>query len=130
MINEFHPTALIVDDEPSICVLLSDILSDLGCTCETAKNTSEALERLKQRNFDIALVDIKMPGPSGISLLTTVHESYKSMSVIIVSAVNDANIAVEAIKKGASDYVVKPFRLEEIREKVRAVINGRGNEIS
>jgi DNA-binding NtrC family response regulator len=125
MVSITNPRILIVDDEQMICALLLEILGEQGYTCETAENAEKALEMLKSHPFDVALIDIKMPGLSGMDLLSAIHKSYKSTSAIIITAVNDINTAVEAIKNGASDYIIKPFRVDEIRSRIRSVLKDK-----
>ena len=118
-------TALIVDDELIIRELLRQTLEEQSYACETAASGDEALARLKEREFDVALVDVRMPGISGMDLLATMARSYGKTRVVMVTAVNDAKTAVEAIKKGAADYIVKPFSIDEVRSKVKdALKNG------
>jgi|WetSurMetagenome_2_1015567.scaffolds.fasta_scaffold113050_3 DNA-binding NtrC family response regulator len=125
MVSITNPRILIVDDEQMICTLLLEILGEQGYVCETAENTGKALEILRNHAFDIALVDVKMPGLSGMDLLSAIHKSYKSTSVIMITAVNDISTAVEAIKNGASDYIIKPFRVDEIRSRIRLVLEDK-----
>ena len=125
MVGITNPRILIVDDEQMICALLLEILGEQGYICETAENANKALEMLKSDPFDIALIDIKMPGLSGMDLLSAIHKSYRTTSVIMITAVNDINTAVEAIKNGASDYITKPFRVEEIRSRIRTVLKDK-----
>ncbi len=125
MVSITNPRILVVDDEQMICTLLLEILGEQGYVCETAENAEKALEMLKNHTFDVALVDIKMPGLSGMDLLSAIHKSYKSTSVIIITAVNDISTAVEAIKNGASDYIIKPFRVDEIRSRIRLVLKDK-----
>jgi DNA-binding response OmpR family regulator len=108
-----------------ICTLLMEILGEQGYVCETAEKAEKALEILRNHAFDIALVDVKMPGLSGMDLLSAIHKSYKSTSVIMITAVNDISTVVEAIKNGASDYITKPFRVDEIRSRIRLVLKDK-----
>lgn len=120
-----NPSVLVVDDEQSICDLLCDIMGQLDYTCEYALTADAAVEMLKQRAYDVALVDIKMPGMSGLELLDMLVKSRSPTSVIIVSAVADINVAVDAMKKGAKDYILKPFSVEEVRTRVAGVLRER-----
>jgi DNA-binding response OmpR family regulator len=113
---------LVVDDEPAICALLTDILEQQGFSCKTANTSDSALNLLTQQSFDLVLLDIRMPGMSGMELLEIIHKSYASTPVIMVTAVNDANTAVEAMKKGAADYILKPFALDDVTNRVNEII--------
>ena len=107
------PAVLIVDDEPSICDLLAEVLDEQGYHCETAGNAVEALVKLKERTFELALLDYKMPGMSGMDLLTAIAESYPNTTTIMV-----------ALRRGARAYILKPFTLDEIREQVATIVKG------
>jgi len=120
-----NPRILIVDDEEAICDLLCDVLSDQHYDCEAVGNADLALAKLKEHPFEMALVDIKMPGMSGLELLPIMRELYPATMVLMVTAVNDANTAVDAMKNGASDYILKPFTVDDVRERVAAVFERR-----
>lgn len=119
------PRVLIVDDEEAIRDLLHQILDGEGYVSEAAASAEMALEKLQERSFDVVLLDIMMPGASGIELLSTLRESFEGMSVLIVTAVNDAATMDEAVGKGAFGYILKPFSIEEVRAKVGAALNGK-----
>jgi DNA-binding response OmpR family regulator len=112
---------LIVDDEPAICDLLSDDLSELGYLCEIAPDGNSALQKMAKDKFDIALLDIRLPGISGIELLKEINSRYTS-AVIMITAIDDVNTAVESMKLGALDYIVKPFNLNTLSSRIRAAL--------
>ncbi len=120
-----RPYVLIVDDEPSICNLLVDNLSTQGCSCLTALNGNDALHRLAGQRFDVDILDIMLPGVSGMELLKFIHSNYPGTVAIMITAVNDLDTAVKAMKLGALDYVVKPFTLERIDSCLRHVLQGK-----
>jgi len=109
------PRVLIVDDEETICELLRDELSEDGCRCTIALNADDALFELDKREFDIALLDIKLPGISGMDLLQKMRIIRKDFPVIMITAINDVDTAVEAMTLGAIDYVVKPLDMDRVR---------------
>ncbi len=125
MLDNVNARILIVDDEQSIRTLLCDILAHQGYVCEAVKSANEALDKLKNNTFDVALVDIKMPGLSGMELLSIMREAFQHMSVVMVTALNDADTVVEAVEKGASDYIIKPFSIEDVRTRIDAVLKQR-----
>jgi DNA-binding response OmpR family regulator len=127
MVSNTNPRVLIVDDEQMICTLLLEILGEQGYICKTAENAEQALTILKDAFFNIVLLDIKMPGLSGMDILSSIHKQYRETSVIMLTAVNDISTAVEAIKNGASDYITKPFRVEEVRSRIKAVLENKKN---
>jgi putative two-component system response regulator len=105
---------LIVDDESAIRRLLRQKLTRLGYHCEEACSSEEALDKLKTYPADLIMLDMKMPGKSGIDLLLELKVSYPSTSVIMATAVAEANLAIQCMRLGADDYITKPFNLEEV----------------
>jgi len=116
---------LAVDDEIPINELLARYLEKEGYVCETAFSAEEALDKVKERKFALALIDIKMPGMNGIALLEKLKEMDSDMAVLVVTAVKDREIAIKAMKLGADDYIVKPFDLEEIVQSVKRALERR-----
>ncbi len=113
---------LIVDDEPDICKALRFLLEmeEYSVTC--AFNGEEALEILKTDTFDIVLTDLKMGRIDGMKVLEKVKELSSDTPVVIMTAFGSIESAVEAMKRGATDYVVKPFLNEEIKLTLRRLI--------
>lgn len=105
---------LIVDDELSARKLLASMLGDAGGRCETAGSAEEALTILGAERFDAALVDFHMTGMSGMALLSRVRPQYPGMAFLMVTGVDDIRIGIDAMKKGADDYLVKPLQLEVV----------------
>ena len=122
MANDYQYKVLIVDDETNICGLLRESLSDRGYQCTTAQSAAQALERLNEFKFDVVLLDVGMPGMSGVELLNRVKSSYRSLAVIMLTAVDEVGTAVETMKAGASDYITKPFDLDRVDKAVRAAL--------
>jgi DNA-binding NtrC family response regulator len=102
-------TILVVDDERSVTNLLSEDLGEEGYSCVTADTGEDALKRLSEDNFDVVLLDLKLPGMSGMDVLKEAKSIYPGVAVIVVTAAGDAQTAVEAMKIGAVDYITKPF---------------------
>jgi len=108
-------TILIVDDEPDLLRLLKRSLQeDLGCQVETATSGPEALKLLKEVVVDVALIDMKMPNMDGLDLLELILEDHPWMTVVMMTAHGCIELAVEAIKSGAYDFITKPFDTEAI----------------
>jgi DNA-binding NtrC family response regulator len=122
LVNDYQYKVLIVDDEPNICGLLRESLSDRGYQCTIAQSAAQALERLNESKFDVALLDVRMPGMSGVELLNRVKSSYPSLAIIMLTAVDEVDTAVETMKAGASDYITKPFDLDRVDKAVRAAL--------
>ena len=111
-------TILIVDDEPDTVVILQDRLEMDGYTVITASNGSEALEVIGQELPDLVLLDIQMPRMDGMETLTHIHHRYPGLLVIMLTAHGTIQLAVEATKRGAYDFLEKPFKPEHIKQKV------------
>jgi two-component system nitrogen regulation response regulator GlnG len=105
---------LVADDEDSIRWVLATALGEAGYEVEQVERGEDALERLRAGHIEAALVDIRMPDLDGLTLLTRLRESEVRTPVIIVTAQNTMNNAIEAMKRGAFDYVTKPFDIEEV----------------
>src|SRR6185437_13531831 len=102
---------LIVDDEANVCSLFAQALN-ARYSCETAANAQEALDWLHREPFALVITDIQMPGIGGIELLRKITELYRNTAVIIVSGVDRTQRVIDAIRMGASDYLVKPCDLD------------------
>ncbi len=105
---------LIVDDEVNLLQSLSDVLKKKGYSVATAQNGLEALGKLKERYFNIAIVDLKMPKMGGMELLEVMKARYPQTLVVILTGYGTIKNAVEAMKKGAYNYLIKPFSPDEI----------------
>jgi len=105
---------LVADDEESIRWVLSKALSKQGYQVDLAVNGQEALEMSRQRSYDLAVLDIKMPGLSGLDLLSRFQEECRETLVVIMTAESSMKNAVEAMKRGAYDYITKPFDLDAL----------------
>lgn len=113
---------LVVDDEPIMRDSLSDWLREDGYEVGTAENGPRALEMVKSEQWDILLVDLKMPVMDGIEVMREVKKINKDIPVIIITAYATVDTAVKAMKEGAYDYIVKPFNPEEIGLTIRNII--------
>ena len=116
---------LVADDEESIRWVLATALTGEGHTVEEADSGEVALQRLGNDHFDLAFVDIKMPDLDGLSLLSQVREAGVTTPIIIITAQNTMVNAIEAMKRGAYDYLTKPFDIEEVRLLVQRVLEMR-----
>ena len=109
---------LIVDDEPDTILILQDRLEMEGYEVVTATDGAEALELIDQDLPDLVLLDIQMPHLDGIETLTHIHEKYPGLLVLMLTAHGTIQRAVEATKRGAYDFLEKPFQPEHITQKV------------
>lgn len=116
---------LIADDEENIRKSLAEFLKMEGFETELAENGLSAQRLLLREVYDAAVVDLKMPGMTGLELLAWLQEEGPAIPVIMISAFGEVRDAVEAIKLGAFDYLVKPFNPEELLIKVRRAVEER-----
>src|SRR5580658_8541468 len=116
---------LIVDDELSVRDSLAKWFVEEGYEVATAENANEALTRVAEQTFDVALVDIKMRGTDGIELQRRLHEIYPDMMVIIMTGYASVETAVAALKNGAYDYVNKPLDPDEIAHLISKAMSHR-----
>lgn len=113
---------LIIDDEEDIGIVLSVHLKDVGFPSAWAGDGMKGLELLSRENFSLVLLDMKMPGLSGMEVLKRIKEQWETMPVIMMTAHGSEDIAVEAMKKGAADYIPKPFRSDMMVKTVERVL--------
>jgi len=113
---------LVVDDEQNIRRMLVRVLSSEGYTIKEAANGLEALKKLEGENCSLVLLDLKMPGLNGIETLRKIKEYDPNLPVIMMSAYGSIAEAVEAMKLGALDYLIKPFDIEELKIIVKRAI--------
>lgn len=113
---------LIVDDEENVRLTLSQALEDLGMDPEAVGSGREALRRLRGAEYDLALLDLKMPGLSGIDVLRQLRREAPDLPVVILTAHGSIERAVQATRLGAADFIQKPISLEELRGLVRRVL--------
>src|SRR5512140_3331 len=116
---------LVADDEESIRWVLATALSGEGHTVDQVDGGAAALRRLAEEHYDLALVDIKMPDLDGLSLLSQARERGLNTPIIIITAQNTMANAIEAMKRGAYDYVTKPFDIEEVHLLVQRALEMR-----
>ena len=113
------PTVLIVEDEPKMLRLLELNLSDEGYTTRSAASAEAALSLLRQESVDLVITDLRLPGMDGLEFLQAAKRVNAALPVVVMTAYGTVETAVEAMKAGASDYVLKPFSLEEIKLIIR-----------
>jgi two-component system response regulator AtoC len=106
---------LVVDDEENMRHMLASMLKRAGYAVETAGDGEQALARLREKTFDFVLCDIKMPKMDGMAFLSAARKAFGEVSVIMMSAYGTIDLAVEAMKLGAYDFISKPFKNDEVR---------------
>jgi two-component system nitrogen regulation response regulator GlnG len=122
---------LVADDEPSIRFVLQETLEALGHQVVAVEDGDQALRELSEGDFDLAFLDIRMPGLTGIEVLQQTRASGADVAIVIITAQNLLENAVEAMKSGALDYLVKPFALAEVQALAEKALTARAlkNEV-
>ncbi|MGF7059011.1 response regulator [Brassicibacter mesophilus] len=116
---------LVVDDEKNIRMTLKQCLIGENYEIDLAVNGEEGLVKMQENQYDLVLLDIKMPGLTGMQVLQKIRETHHNIDVIMMTAYGTIEKAVEAMKLGAIDFISKPFTPDEIREIVRNVLDRR-----
>jgi DNA-binding response OmpR family regulator len=114
---------LLVDDEPDIIEVIQDRLEAYGFTVITAGTGLEALRKLSVEKFDGVFLDVKMPEMGGIEALEEIRKRDEKIPVIIITSSSSREAAIEALAKGASDYILKPFEWAELKSKIQKVFD-------
>src|SRR5579872_4781419 len=109
------PTILIVEDEAKMRRLLELDLADAGLHTISAPDAETGLKLSRENHVDLIVTDLKLPGLNGLDFLQMVKRDHASIPIIVMTAFGTVETAVDAMKKGASDYVLKPFSLTEMR---------------
>ncbi len=109
---------LVVDDEGAIRYSISKTLQRVGYQVHTAESGEEALEMMKRQSYDVVLTDIKMPGLTGVELLAKIKEQSPDAVVILLTGYASLETAIESLRLGAHDYLVKPSSSQDIRQSV------------
>lgn len=113
---------LVVDDDFAMRAALAESLESCGFDVEMAEDGSVAVKKFRKGNFALVVTDLKMPNMGGMELLKAVKKISPAMPVILVSGYGTVQNAVEAMKEGAAEFLLKPFSLEELEKKVKAVL--------
>jgi DNA-binding response OmpR family regulator len=119
---------LIVDDEASLRQTLARILQRANYEVTTTASGGEALKLLSEHAFDLVYLDIRMPDVNGLEILKTIHAKYPELPVILFTAQPDLNSAVEALRSGAIDYLLKPLKPQTIIERTRSILANKQKE--
>ncbi|WP_444918939.1 sigma-54-dependent transcriptional regulator [Microbulbifer sp. JMSA003] len=118
-----RPLALVVDDEPDICNLISLTLQRMGISCHTSGSTSEAQSLLNENNYDFCLTDLRLPDGDGLQLVEYVQSSINyELPIAVITAHGNMDTAINALKLGAFDFVSKPVDLERLRNLAHLAI--------
>lgn len=119
---------LIVDDEAALRQTLARILQRAGFEVTTSPNGDEALKLLSQHAFDLVYLDIRMPDINGLEVLKAIHAKYPEVSVVLFTAQPDLNSAVQALRHGATDYLLKPLKPQMLIDRTRSILASKQKE--
>lgn len=114
---------LYAEDEEQTRTLVAEQLGHEGYIVDQAEDGETAIELLAQRKYDLVLLDIRMPGKSGLDVLTFLKEHERHPRVIMLTAVDEVSSAIQAVKLGANEYLTKPFRLEQLLSAVERILH-------
>lgn len=121
MINKTR-RILIVDDDPSMRLALSETLESCGYDVESADNGADALQKFQAQSFEVVVTDMRMPHLGGMDVLKGVKKLSPQTPVILITAYGTVSTAVEAMKEGASEFIMKPFSLDDLQGVVKNVL--------
>ena len=110
--------ALVVDDDPSVLAVLGGYMKAFDFEVETTENPRTALELCRRNRYDIIMSDLVMPQMNGLEFLQEVRQADSDAAFIMITGYPSIESAVEAIRRGAHDYITKPFRIEEVKVKI------------
>lgn len=116
---------LIVDDEPMVRDLLCSFLEDNGYVCESSASVDDALLHLQQGQVDLVISDLHMPGRTGLELLEAIGSKHPHTAFLMATAAPDTKTAVQAMRNGAADFLVKPLDLAQVLSTVRSTLARR-----
>lgn len=109
---------LLVDDHPEVRLSISEFLGQIGHETEHAGSGTEAIRLVRERRPDLVITDLRMPGMSGLELLTALREGPRAPPVALMTAFGDSATAVEALRQGAVDYLRKPIDVRELHRLI------------
>jgi DNA-binding response OmpR family regulator len=119
---------LVVDDEDTLRLGMKARLESQGFNVDTAANGEEAMTKLQQADFDLVLLDINMPFVNGIQVLEYITAEHQDTDVIMLTGFSDFSLAMECLKKGAKDYLVKPIDTSELVARLKSFLRARASE--
>lgn len=120
---------LIIDDEATLRQTLARILQRAGFEATTVASGGEGLDMLNDHPFDLVYLDIRMPDMSGLDVLKIIHAKFPDLPVILFTAQPDLHSAVEALRRGALDYLMKPLKPQMIIDRTRAILSDQQKKI-
>jgi DNA-binding NtrC family response regulator len=125
---DVNPRILIVDDDENIRKVLVAILEDEGYSVESVGTANEAIERTKRNYYNIALIDIRLPDMEGIELLTKIKDTTPKIRKVIITGYPTLQNAVDAVNRGASAYILKPFDVGRVLKTLKEQLQKQEEE--
>jgi DNA-binding response OmpR family regulator len=119
---------LIIDDEATLRQTLARILQQADFEVTTAENGEQGLSFIQTTNFDLVFMDLRMPGIAGMDALKVIHANYPNLPVVLFTAQPDLNSAVEALRNGATDYLLKPLKPQAVIERAQSILANQQKE--
>lgn len=116
---------LVVDDEQSICLLLQDVLTQFGHHVITCQDGAAAVQIATERSFDLAFMDIRMPGMGGLEALKKLHEIHPDTTYVMITGYAATDVMEETLRSGASACLCKPFSLSQVMKVLQQVTAGQ-----
>ncbi len=116
---------LVVEDETALLSEIVNFIKQEGFICETASNFEEAVQKINLHRYDCAVIDITLPGGSGLEIISRLKKISVNTGIIIVSAKNSVGDKISGLNLGADDYLAKPFHLAELNARIKSVIRRR-----
>lgn len=123
MLNDHHRShILVVDDDPYVLESISTLLRAYGFSVRTSNNANDAIQAMQRDKIDVVLTDIKMPGVTGVELLGMIHKFDAQVPVLLMTAYAELDVAVDAIKKGAFDFITKPYNADYLIHTIEKAV--------
>ncbi len=113
---------IVIDDEEVVCRMTKMVLTKEGYEVETFTDSKKALERIKEKKFDLVITDLKMEDVDGMDILKTVNKLYPDAKVIMITAYATLDTAIEALRGHVFDFFPKPIKIEELKKSVKEAL--------
>ena len=123
--NPSNASILIVDDEPGVCWAMAELARSMGHAAETASDAAAGMEKLSAGRFDVVVLDIQLPGLNGLEALPKIRAEHPDLPVVVITAYGTMQTAVEAIQRGAFEYLLKPVDMDTLRTVLSGAIERR-----
>ncbi len=114
---------IVIDDEEVVCKMTKMVLSKEGYDVETFTDSKKALERIKEKKFDLVITDLKMEDIDGMEILRRVNHLYPGTKVIMITAYATLDTAIEALRERVFDFFPKPIKIEELKKSVKEALS-------